>query len=201
MALFLDINKVGKYRMFPMGIRIELDEKGYQNLTLEQTLSKFEYIKVFRNKKTAVGQLFYWLSEYTLCQNKSSLSNKKEQCPRRMVQKCDGSCEGIIPAEVYNSRIEKLLTDLELPTGNKLYTTEGRQDGEYGFVYLEDSVIKGYGYYDLNFQINTPERISNRLIPIESNPDSQALVHHFIRNKKYHKLIDVNDSLPEPPKL
>jgi len=196
-----DLNKVGKYRMFPMGIRIETDEKGYQKLILEQTLSKFEYIKVFRNKKTAVGQLFYWLSEYALCQNKSSLSNNKEQCPRRMVQKCDGSCEGIIPAEEYNSRIEKLLSDLVLPLGNKLYTTEGRQDGEYGFIYLEDAVIKGYGYYDLNYQITTSERISNRLIPIESNPDSQALVHRFIRNKKYHKLIDVNDSLPEPPKL
>lgn len=195
------LNKVGKYRMFPMGIRIEIDQKGYRNLLLEQTLSKFDYIKVFRNKKAAVGQLFYWLKEYALCQNKTSLSNKKEQCPQRMLKKCDGSCEGIIPAEEYNSRLDTLLSDLALPSGNTLFTTAGRQDGEYGFIFLEDAVLKGYGYYDLNYQITTPERIHSRLIPIESNPDANALVQHFIRNKKYHKLIDMNGSLPETPKL
>ena len=36
---------------------------------------------------------------------------------------------------------------------------KGRKDGESSFIYIENQVYMGYGYFELNHQINTSEKI------------------------------------------
>ncbi|MBT7656190.1 MAG: GIY-YIG nuclease family protein [Flavobacteriales bacterium] len=187
-------NQASKHRLFPMGIRVERDVHGYDQLLIEQTLTRQDYIRCYRNKKAAVGQLFYWLEQYELCQNKTTLKNSKEQCARRTLKKCPGACESLEGADLYNKKIEALCADLVLPQENCVVTSIGRENGEYSFLLLQEGKFKGYGYYDLNHQINTLSKVQSRLIAMDSNPDCQALVHHFIKNEKYHKLIPLTEN-------
>ena len=54
---------------------------------------------------------------------------------------------------------------------------------------LKISVLKGYGFYDLNHQINSKEKILNRLVSMDNNSDCQALIIAHIKKNKYRKLI------------
>ena len=65
----------------------------------------------------------------------------------------------------------------------------GRKEGEYSFIYIEDQSFKGYGFYELNHQINCKKKIHNRIIPIEENTDCRALILSHIKHNKYRKLI------------
>jgi DNA polymerase-3 subunit epsilon len=91
----------------------------------------------------------------------------------------------------YNQKIERLTKELRFPHTHFLITDYGRQKGEYSFILIENQQFKGYGYYELNHQIKTLDRIHSRLIPMENNPDCQALIHRLLYQKKYRKLIEI----------
>lgn len=183
------LNHAFKYRVFPIGIRIEKDLDGYQVLLAEQVRTNRDYLKLFRHKKAAVNNLFYWLEKYELCQNKTSLKNDKIRCSRIELGKCQGACENKETVEAYNEKLDRLVADSQLPQEDFIITSRGREKGSYSFIFMQLGQFKGYGYYELNHQINSLEKIQNRLVPMETNPDCQALVYHFIKNEKYHKLI------------
>ena len=193
------LNKAFKFRMFPMGIKTATDSQGYQQLIHEQVRVGTSYIKLFRNKKAAVGQLFYWMDAYGLCQNKTSLKNSRDQCARADVNTCQGACTQSEKPEVYNLKIKTLVEETLLPKEDCIVTSRGRENGEYSFLLIQKGEFKGYGYYDLNHQINSLEKIQTRLVKMESNPDCHALVQHFIKNEKYHKLLPLKSQRPSEP--
>jgi DNA polymerase-3 subunit epsilon len=185
-------NYAFKFRLFPMGIRIETDSTGYQHLLVEQARQEQDYLMVFKNKKAAVGRLFHWIEHYQLCQNKTSLANGKTSCPTFSLKQCDGACTGKETPKVYNAKVETLLTDLSFPHPSFLLIDEGRTKGEKSFVWVEEERFKGYGFFELHHQIKTVDRIAQRCIAVEHNPDCAALIRSFLGKKKYQKLIPLS---------
>ena len=86
---------------------------------------------------------------------------------------------------------QREFVSFEYQSKDFLLIDNGRQSGEFSFVYVEDNKFLGYGYYELNHQIKTKDQIESRLIPIEDNLDTQKLIHSFILRKKYIKLINL----------
>jgi len=185
------LNRAAKQRLFPMGIRMETDTKGYLNLLVEQVSSDQTYLAVFKNKKASIQRLYQWIEKYQLCLNKTSLTNQKEHCTDYDLKKCEGACMQEEDSAHYNQKIERLTEDLRFPHTHFLITDYGRQKGEYSFILIENQQFKGYGFYELNHQIKTLDRIHSRLIPMENNPDCQALIHRLLYQKKYRKLIEI----------
>ena len=75
------------------------------------------------------------------------------------------------------------------PHPDFLIILKGRKTGEFSFIFIEDSIFKGYGYYELNHQIKNKKQIYSRLITMESNPDVEKLIRSFLTRKKYIKLV------------
>ena len=71
---------------------------------------------------------------------------------------------------------------------------KGRKDGESSFIYIENQVYMGYGYFELNYQINTSEKILSRITEMQDNSDCQALILSFIKREKYSKLIPLKNT-------
>ena len=67
----------------------------------------------------------------------------------------------------------------------------GRKIDEKSFVYVQDNIIQGYGYYELNHQIKSPDKIKNRLVKINHNQDAYTILHNYIKAKKHHALIEL----------
>ena len=182
------LNKAMKYRIFPMGIRLD-DSVEYPELIVEQIKKEHTYFSVYKNSKSAKSAIFNWTENYGICLKKTSLSNKTGTCFLHEVNKCDGACTGKETPDSYRKKIKLLLADFEYPFSDFIITSKGRKLGESSFIYIKGNVFLGYGYYELNHQIKNDKQIMSRLISMEDNPDVQKLIGSFLSRKKYNKLI------------
>jgi DNA polymerase-3 subunit epsilon len=182
------LNKAMKYRVFPMGIRLD-DSVEYPELIIEQIKKEHTYFSVYKNSKSAKSAIFNWTENYGICFKKTSLSNKTGACFLHEVNKCDGACTGKETSDSYRKKIKLLLADFEYPFSDFIITSKGRKLGESSFIYIKGKVFLGYGYYELNHQIKNDKQIRSRLISMEDNPDVQKLIRSFLSRKKYNKLI------------
>ena len=187
------INKEGRYRLYPMGIRIDINTD-YHQLVLEQVRKDREYITVFKNGRVAKHILNQWIASNKLCRNHSSLEETNVSCVSLNQNECKESCIGKEKKIEYNKRVAKLANQSSYPYDNFLMIGKGRKDGESSFIYIENQVYMGYGYFELNHQINTSEKILSRITEMQDNSDCQALILSFIKREKYSKLIPLKNT-------
>ena len=182
------INKDGRYRLYPMGIRIDRKSE-YHQLVLEQVRNHKDYIVVVRNGRVAKNIMMKWMKTHQFCHKHSSLQDSDGACYGYKNNQCKGACLGDESPQTYNERLLQLLDKKKYPYDDFLMIENGRKEGEYSFIYVEDQSFKGYGFYELNHQINCKKKIHNRIIPIEDNTDCRALILSHIKHNKYRKLI------------
>jgi len=133
-----------------------------------------------------------WIETFDLCESHTSLGNPNKACFGHGIKKCKGACVGDDPTKEYNKRILKIQNELAYPLSNMLIIDKGKAQGEQSFIYIKDAVFQGYGYFKLNHQIKTIDAIEKRLIPIDNNRDTQAVIRSFLRKQRYKKIIDLD---------
>ena len=185
------INKDGRYRIYPYGIRIDRSTKYYQ-LILEQVRNNQKYLVVFKNARLAENVLISWIKDNQFCQNQSSIQDNDGTCLEFKKDNCKGACLELESSDDYNNRIKKLIPQNDYPYNNFLIIDRGRKHGEYSFIFIQNRALIGYGFFELNHQIKTQKKIINRLIHIEENSDCRALIISFLKRKKYRKLIPLD---------
>ncbi len=67
----------------------------------------------------------------------------------------------------------------------------GHHPGEKAVIYVEDDKVKGYGFFKLNWEQNSPELIKKRLTPVENHPYLRKMIHDHIAKKKYVDLVEI----------
>lgn len=182
------INKDGRYRLYPMGIRID-QETDYNQLILEQVRNDREYLVVFKNSRVAKHLMIQWIEDHQLCHKHSSLQDSDGACFAYKNDRCKGACLEQESPESYNERLSQLQDKNNYPHDHFLMIGIGRKDGEYSFIYIDNKCFKGYGFYELNHQIKNKEKILNRMIAMEDNSDCRALILSHIKKNKFRKLI------------
>ena len=70
-----------------------------------------------------------------------------------------------------------------------LIIDRGREVDEQSVILIEDGIYKGYGYFNLNFQINRPEVLRSIIVPMENNRDAQHIIQSYLRKNKRLKTI------------
>ncbi len=187
------INKDGRYRLYPMGIRID-EETRYHQLVLEQVRNSRDYLVVFKNGRVAKHIMTQWIEAHQLCHNHSSLQDSDGACFAYKNNQCKGACLEEEDPQSYNQRLHQIQNKNNYPHDDFLMIETGRKDGEYSFIYIENQSFKGFGYYDLNHQINSKEKILNRMIAMEDNSDCRALILAHIKKNKFRKLIPLGET-------
>ena len=181
-----------RYRTYPLGIRLE-ERKEYPKLIIEQVIEETNYLSVFKNIKNAKKALFNWTNTFGLCLKKTGIAiNISGPCSNYGVDKCESVCIKKESAFIYKGRIHNLLKSLQYPFSNFIIVSKGRKSGESSFVFIENDIFKGYGYFDLNHQIKNNEQIKSRLVNMEDNLDTQKIIRSFLGSKKYNKLINLD---------
>ena len=185
------LNFIYKYKLFPIGIKLIKDINGYNNLKIEQIRVNQQYLFVFKNKVNALKKLNLWIEDYNLCENLTSLSNKKSVCVKYEFKQCKGACcLGEDPLS-YNARLKILLSSLNFDFSTFILIDKGRNINEKSFILIENYLIKGYGYYELNHQIKSLDKIKNRLVEIDHNQDAHTIIHNYITKKKFKEIIQL----------
>ena len=105
-------------------------------------------------------------------------------CKKRIKGVEGGECDDT-PAEEYNKRVHELLHRTKLHQRSVLLIDRGRTVQERTAIWVEYGKVRGYAFYDLNFQIKTPAILKNILVPLPHGRDSYAIiVSNLLRNRK-----------------
>ena len=187
------INKDGRYLLYPMGIRID-NKTPYHQLILEQVRKRRDYLTVFKNGRVAKHIMTQWMESHQLCYKYSSLKDSDEACYAFIDNQCKGACLEEEDPQNYNKRLHQLRDKNNYPHDHFLMIENGRKDGEYSYIYIENQCFKGYGFYELNHQINNKEKILKRMIAMDDNSDCRALILAHIKKNKFRKLIPLGAS-------
>lgn len=182
------LNEANRKIEFPYGIYMD-DKNGYKALTVQKNRNKANF-EVFKLTSLSLAQNILSLitEEFELCPKLNEIS-KTEKCLSFEVGECKGACEMIESQEEYNARVNKFLEKIQLENKSFLIIGNGRDIGESSFVWVENSVTLGYGYFELHHQIKGVKRIQERMIPIENDPDINHMVRGFLFTEKYKDLI------------
>lgn len=169
-----------------------VDENGYINLSIEKADGRKKAIITFSNFQQAKSELFKITEEYNLCQKLNGLYDSKNQCFNYTIKECYGACINKEPAEEYNARVKAFLEKKSFENQNMLIIDRGRDVEERAVVLIEGGKYKGYGFYNLNHQINNPEILKTIINPMQNNRDAQHIIQSYLRSKKVLKTVNLS---------
>jgi DNA polymerase-3 subunit epsilon len=70
---------------------------------------------------------------------------------------------------------------------------QGRAVDERSAVWVDQGLIKGFTYFNLNFQIKNIDVLANLITPLEHNKDAQHIIQSYVRRNKRIKVISIED--------
>jgi len=183
-------NSALKKDLFTHGLYMFEDHNGYFNLTVSKLDSKKEYVTSFTNYQQGKAFLERALDTYHLCQKLTGLHKTKEACFNYTIKKCDGACIQKEDAVSYNSRIIELIGFYNYKDKNMIIQDRGRHLGEKSVVLIENGKLIGFGYTELNFQVENISILKNIINPMQNDRDAQHIIQSYLRkNNKNLKVI------------
>ncbi|MBZ9730581.1 GIY-YIG nuclease family protein [Salegentibacter sp. JZCK2] len=184
-------NKALKKNIFSHALYHSTDEQGYIHLKIARA-GKNNSITTFSSLKRAKNVLERWVEKYELCQKLCSLENGKGNCFNYTIKKCRGACIKEESAESYNERVRALIDRHSYKNQHMLVIDRGRDIDEKSALLVEDGEFKGYGYFNLNHQINNIDIIRSIITPMKNDRDAQHIIQSYLRRNSRLKIIQLD---------
>jgi len=180
------LNETKRKASFPFSIYIEEDKLPYKQILIGKS-DDFQPNELLRMSSYNKALTFVSLiaEDFELCSKINETFYGNGSCLAYSVGECKGACVKEESPEEYNKRIDQLLAKLSTQYRNILIIDKGRTLGEKSFIWIKHGTCMGYGYFELNHQINNEERIRERMVPIEDSPDINSIVKGFLFTEKY----------------
>jgi len=172
---------------FEYAIYSEENELGYQTLLIHKIDLRRNEIISFRTLGDAKNFLLIKTEEYRLCQKLNGLYKSETSCFQYKIKQCEGACINKENPFDYNQRVALFIDSNQFNLKNKIIIDRGRQIGEKVAILVQNNVVKGYTFFDLNFQLNNIEILENLMIPLSHNRDAKRIIWSYI-NKNHSRL-------------
>ena len=182
-------NRMARKSNFSWAIYSEKDANGYLNLKLQKADGRKKEIIAYPNALEGKNALYKISTEFNLCQKFTGLYQTKSHCFQHTINECDGACIGKISASEYNLRVQAFIDKNGFENTNMIIIDKGRKISERSAVLVENGVLKGYTFYDLNYQITNVAILKNIIIPMDNNRDTRNIIQGYIRKNKGFKII------------
>ncbi|MDP2685883.1 MAG: exonuclease domain-containing protein [Aequorivita sp.] len=185
-------NRALRRTLFTYQLTSFVDENGYINLKIEKADGRKKAITTFSNFQQAKSSLFRITDENKLCQKLTGLQSGGKSCFNYSLKECYGACINKESSEDYNARVMAFLEKNSYENQNMLIIDRGREIDERSVILIENGVYKGYGFYNLNYQINNPEILKSIINPMQNNRDVQHIIQNYLRKNKVLKTVNLS---------
>lgn len=165
------------------------DTNGYINLKIEKADERNKAVITFSNYQQAKLFLFKITEEFRLCQKLNGIHKTTSSCFLYSIKQCNGACIGDESPKVYNKRLLDFIEKNSYKNQSILIIDRGRDIDERSVIFIEDGIYKGYGFYNLNYQINNPEVLKSIITPMPDNRDAQHILQVYLRKNKVLKIV------------
>lgn len=182
-------NRALRRTVFTHGMFHYLDENGYLNLKIEKINGKTKPITTFSNIQSGKSFMNKMVEKYNLCQKLCGLYKSKHGCFGYTIKECKGACVGEEQIESYNSRVENIIANNSFKTKSMIIIDHGRAIDERSAVWVDEGILKGFTYFNLNFQITNIDILATLITPLDHNKDAQHIIQSYMRRNKRLKVI------------
>ncbi len=186
-------NHALKTSIFQSQLYSYMDDNGYLNLRIEKVPMEQEEVKniitTFTNYQQGRSFLYKITDEFHLCQKLNHLEKTEGACFNHDLKMCNGACiESETPVN-YNLRVQKFIDKSSYEFDDMLLIDKGRSIQEHSVILIKNGTYRGYGFFNLNFQINNPEVLKSIINVMENNRDTQHIIQSYLRKNKVQKIL------------
>ncbi|WP_194852593.1 exonuclease domain-containing protein [Nonlabens antarcticus] len=184
-------NKKSKRKNFSHGLYTEIDADGYITFKIKPAARDNTYITSFSNSKSAKTFLESMVNEYELCHRLIGLEKDGTgSCIKYDLQECRGACIKAESVADYNLRAQEMIDANSLVHKNKIIIDRGREPSERSIILVEDGIVKGYGYADLQIQFTDPKILRNVITEIPEDAESRHVVQSYLRHRRVNRIVN-----------
>jgi len=184
-------NRALRKTLFNYQLSSFTDENGYINLKIEKADGRKNAITTFTNYQQAKSSLFRITEENQLCQKLTGLYETQNSCFLHSIKECHGACVQKESPEMYNDRIRTFLDKHSYENQHMLIIDKGREIEERSVILIENGQYKGFGFYNLNYQINNVEILKSIISPMQNNRDAQHIIQSYLSKYKVLKTVNL----------
>ena len=186
-------NHALKTTIFQSQLYSYMDDNGYANLRIEKVPMEQEeeknIITTFTNYQQAKSFLYKITDEFHLCQKLNHLEKTEGACFNHSLKTCHGACIKLETPFDYNTRVQKFIDKSSYEFDDMLLIDKGRSIQEHSVILIKNGTYRGYGFFNLNFQINNLEVLKSIINPMENNRDTQHIIQSYLRKNKVQKIL------------
>lgn len=185
-------NKLSRKPRFSHGLFSGTDDNGYITFSIKSGKLHKNYITSFSNGSSARSFLEKMQEKHQLCRKLTGLDNTDDaECSAHQGGTCKGACLQQEAVEDYNKRAMEFFNDHSFNNVNKVLIDRGREPIERSVIWINDGVVKGYGFVDLQIQFTDPKILKNIITEIPEDPDARHIVQSYLRNRNVKRVIDL----------
>lgn len=185
-------NIIPKKRMFSHVLCKNTNEHGYDALSIVPFNSCKEPLGFFNGVFSAKNHLYKITKEFSLCEKVNGISEARGNCSEFSEGNCNGACIQKEEQKAYNDRVKEATTRYNLKDKNVVLVDKGRALGEQSAILIRKGALVGFGFYDLNHQINNIHILESLITPMNGTRDANFLMESYLRKKKVLKTLPLN---------
>ncbi len=186
-------NAKQKPKLYSHGLYHTVHENGYTRFYTAAVNAKGStgLLTTFNSNTAAKKLLDKIVSTYELCENLNGFALGEGNCSKYEEGKCHGACARKESIEAYNRRSQEAIAQLSLKGKNNIIVDKGREIGENSAILIQNGQFKGFGYYNLNHQINNIHILESLITPMKGDVNTTHIIESFLRKKKVLQVIDL----------
>ncbi len=182
-------NRAQRKSIFNFAMYSYINEQGYLAISIEKADGRKKEITSFVSLQEGKNFLFKLTSENQLCQKINGLYETKSACFQYKIKECNGACIQLESHEIYNTRAQDCIDNLQFENNNMVVVDKGRGIEERSAVLIENGIYKGYCFFDLNYQITNIDILKNIIIPMQNNRDTTTIIKNHIRKNRIMRIL------------
>ena len=183
-------NRAQRRTLFTYALYKKVGENGYSSFSIEKIDGRKSAITTFTSFEEGKKFLFSITENYNLCQKINGLYNLKSSCFQYQTNTCFGACVNKETPKLYNERAMLAETTISFKQQSLMIIDKGRDIDERSVILIENGNYKGFGFYNLNYQINNIDVIKSVITPMHHNRDTQYIIQAYLRKKKVLKVVN-----------
>ena len=183
------LNRTSRKSLFTYALYSFVDENGYISLKLDAADGRKKAITTFSNKQSGRQFLFKAVEDHKLCPKLLGLDSAKAGCLQYTTNECNGACIQEERPEDYNLRVQEVIAETNYENQNIIIIDKGRALNERSVILIENGVFQGFGYFDLNFQVNNKKILESIITPMENTRETQHIIQSYLRKNKQVKIV------------
>ena len=187
------LNRTSRKNLFTSALYSFTDDNGYINLKIAAADGRKKAITTFSNYQSGKQFLLKAIEDYKLCPKLAGLDTAKASCSKYHKEECGGACVQEESQEIYNLRVQELIVKNNYANQNMIIIDKGRALNEHSVILIEDGVFKGFGYFDLNFQITNKKILESIITPMDNNRETQHIIQSYLRKNKQVKIVQLTE--------